>query len=146
MGQFRGFLGFAAVAIALAPWVGSIRPAQASLNVCNHSSRVTYVAVGYSLGEGRWQSEGWLLLSQGQCGTVVPGNLEPGSYYYLYAADKDEDRVWQGDTGEQWFCIKPEADFRLVFEGENCPDPETARRIFWEIRVRGTSHTENLVD
>jgi uncharacterized membrane protein len=98
------------------------------------------------LDKDRWQSEGWLLLGQGQCGTVVPGDLEPGSYYYLYASDKNEDSVWKGDNEEHWFCIKPNQDFRLTSTGNTCSETEAEKRIFWEIQVKGKSHTENLVD
>ncbi|MCL6435267.1 MAG: DUF1036 domain-containing protein [Leptolyngbyaceae cyanobacterium HOT.MB2.61] len=140
--------GFTVLAFVLAAgtFLARTSPADASLDVCNNSTHVAYVAVGYSLGESRWRSEGWLLLGQGQCGTVVPGDLTPGSYYYLYASNKEEDQIWQGEKGDQWFCINPEEDFRLTFTGDRCPEAENVRRIFWEVQVKGKSHTENLVD
>ncbi|WP_421657249.1 DUF1036 domain-containing protein [Leptothermofonsia sp. ETS-13] len=119
-----------AVAVATGTFLARTSPSAASLDVCNNSSQVAYVAVGYSLGESRWRSEGWLLLGQGQCGTVVPGDLAPGSYYYLYASDRDENRIWQGDKGDQWFCINLKEDFRLTFTGDRCPEAENVRRIF----------------
>lgn len=146
MDKYSSFWGVVVLTAGLGGMLGVATPASAALQVCNNSSREAYVAVGYSLGQNRWRTEGWLRLQKGKCGTVIKEDLNPGSFYYLYASDKNEELVWQGDTGDHSFCIKPDEDFTLTFAGENCIGEGIAKRNFWEVLVKGKSHTENLVD
>ncbi len=120
-------------------------PARADLRVCNDSTSTAYVAVAYSVADDRWQSEGWWRINKGDCGIVAKGKLD--GYYYLYAADEDENFVWKGEKPGQEFCVKANEDFKLVFDGDNCRGAGTTKRQFFELDLRGeTNFTQRLTD
>lgn len=76
--------------------------ALAGLEVCNDTSAMQTVAVGYQSGEG-WASEGWWNISAGDCAVVLGGKLKY-RYYYLLAKSEG----WSFDDQGFGFCTSPE--------------------------------------
>ncbi|MBD2665326.1 hypothetical protein B6N60_00069 [Richelia sinica FACHB-800] len=122
------------------------QPAQAQLKVCNESTSTAYVAVGYGLGDDKWKSEGWWRVPKGECETVVKQALDIEDFYYIYAADEDENFVWKGSNQDHKFCVNTQEDFSLVFSGDKCSGDNTDKRNFLEIKVDNPTYTYKLTD
>lgn len=92
-------LGFAMITVVLAAvWA---MPAHAWLRFCNDTGRTQNVAVGYQHGD-QWASEGWWVLSPGECKTTIAGDLEWRTYYYRIKSDG----VSRKDAADYYFCTK----------------------------------------
>lgn len=108
-------------------------PALASLTICNQTPETRSVAIGYPRGSD-WVSEGWWVLEQGDCATVIQDALQ--SRYYYYRSETDSGAA----AGEGYFfCTTPEPfaivgdtrcrergyaseDFRQIDTGETARD------------------------
>lgn len=70
--------------------------AKADFRVCNATSNLVGVAIGYRARAG-WISEGWWHIKPSSCETLIDTPL--GSrYYYLYAEDATRGGRWEGPT------------------------------------------------
>ncbi|MGB0697089.1 MAG: DUF1036 domain-containing protein [Rhodospirillaceae bacterium] len=67
--------------IVMGTWMAMSAPAHAWLRFCNDTGRTQNVAVGYQEGDD-WVSEGWWVLSSGECKKVLSGDLRYRNYYY----------------------------------------------------------------
>lgn len=110
------------VAVAMTGVAGS---ANAALRICNETTFVQSVTVGYEGPEG-WTSKGWWNIDPSDCSVVVGGELQ--QRYYYYRAE-----VNGGDfPGEGYmFCTTPQ-EFEIVGD-TNCEargyDNESFREI-----------------
>src|SRR5664279_1353400 len=75
----------AAAAVALAFSGMASAPARADLKLCNNSTGVVHIAVGYKDKEG-WASDGWWTVNPNACSSILKGALI-ARYYYIYAVD-----------------------------------------------------------
>jgi uncharacterized membrane protein len=114
------------------------------LKVCNKSGKTAFVAVAYAGNNANWISEGWYEINPRKCETVVDTKLVSGDFYYLYASDRNDAWVWEGKT-DQLFCVHPTDQFDYSTKKDSeCGGGGTELRPFWEVKVDGTSYTENL--
>lgn len=146
MRRYQSLVGLATFTIAMGASLGIASPASASLQVCNNSSNAAYIALGYSAGPNRWQSQGWWKVQTGQCSTVLSGNLQPGTYFYLYAINQPRTRIWQGTDQNTWFCVNPTDNFQITMLGDECSGVGTSKQFFWEVAVKDVSQTVTLSD
>ncbi len=86
-------------AIILAVGMTATGPAVAGLAVCNDTSALHSVAIGYRSDEG-WISQGWWNIEPDQCATVLAGDLVNRYYYLMAKADG-----WVFDHKGVGFCI-----------------------------------------
>ncbi|WP_170294943.1 DUF1036 domain-containing protein [Roseospira navarrensis] len=93
------------------------------LEICNQTSVVRWVAIGYSK-DDLWTSEGWWQVEPGDCALVLDEELAQ-RYYYYRAEDPDE--RFQGDG--YMFCTVDDA-FTIV------GDHDCAGRGYEEVAFR----------
>lgn len=105
--------------------IGMSGAAQASLEICNDTTALQSVSVGYEAPDG-WTSEGWWNVDPGECKTVVGGDLKD-RYYYMRAEVKGGD--FEGDGF--YFCTSPK-EFKIVGDTE-CDARDYDREDFIEI-------------
>jgi uncharacterized membrane protein len=74
-------------------------PAVAGLAVCNDTTVLHSVAIGYR-GDDGWVSQGWWNIEPDQCATVLAGDLVNRYYYLMAQADG-----WAFDHEGIGFCI-----------------------------------------
>ena len=107
--------------------------AQAGLEICNQTSAVQGISIGYKDGE-TWVSEGWWNIDPGACAIVVGGNLK--NRYYYYRAEVNGGPF----KGEGYmFCTTPE-DYTIVGDN-NCSGRGYDREAFSEVDT-GTKATD----
>lgn len=127
-------------------------PAEAGFRVCNRSSQRIDVAFGYPHAQFGWTSEGWWVLSPGQCRLVMRGDLT-NRFYYLYATGSEGGR-WQAQPGQDggFFCVQ---SARFVLQNRNflrgstldCGAYNLEGRQFLVVDTRGAAnHIHNLRD
>ena len=101
MRKLYKFVGLAAIVSGIASSLAFAAPAKAGLEFCNKGKQGTaFVAIAYPIGKGQWQTEGWLNLKEGECGTLIEGDLD--NRYYYYFAETTGNYTWEGD---QKFCV-----------------------------------------
>lgn len=101
-------------------------PAHADLRVCNDTTSLIGVALGYRLA-GEWISEGWWQVPGETCASLIEGDLA-NRYYYLYAEDADRGGQWRGEVA---MCV---SDLEFRIEGvEECFSRGHAKSGFFEI-------------
>lgn len=78
---------------------------QAGFKICNESTEVANVSIGYNHADYGWTSEGWWKLEEGECTVLIKGDLL-NRYYYIYAAGEDGG-TWSGSESQQGghFCV-----------------------------------------
>jgi uncharacterized membrane protein len=118
--------------LALLAMLATAAPARADLRVCNESSNLVSVALGYRSDRG-WQSEGWWQASPRQCAIVVQGDLS-SRFYYLYIADDIGGGAWDGD---HFMCTRDES-FQ-IFDTGDCLARGYERTGFFEIDTQNRS-------
>jgi uncharacterized membrane protein len=80
-----------------------------AVRVCNRSSSVATVAVGYKR-ESEWVAEGWWTVKTSTCtGALVTGI---NSSVYMYATSSDGG-IWVPDVGQVKFCVDVRDPFDL---------------------------------
>lgn len=146
MRRDQSLLGVSALLAAGGMLLSSAAPAQAELKVCNSATTTALVAIGYSLNNNQWFSAGWWEIPKNHCGTLVQGDLKPGAFFYLYAKNKDETWIWQGEDKTAWFCINPTARFVFTLKADECFGTGTTKKLFREVMVKGKNHQVNLID
>ena len=100
--------------------------ALADLRVCNDTTSMIGVALGYRIG-GEWISEGWWQVPGETCASLIEGDLG-NRYYYLYAEDADRGGQWRGEVA---MCA---SDSEFKIEGiQECFSRGYGRIGFFEI-------------
>jgi len=83
-------------------WLGWAGAVQADLKICNDTTVLQSIAIGFK-GDADWMSQGWWNIDPGDCATVVSGDLKQRYYYYF--ADAGDD-AFEGQ--EFFFCANDE--------------------------------------
>ena len=96
----------AAVTVCAGVFV-SAAPAHADLRVCNDTTSLVGVALGYRK-DGDWISGGWWQVPGETCTSLIEGDLS-SRYYYLYAEDGNRGGQWRGDI---FMCVS-ELEFKI---------------------------------
>ncbi len=104
----------------------STLPAHAELRVCNQTSNLISVALGYRAERG-WMSEGWWQTPPGDCRVLYQGDLQ-SRFYYLHAVDDIGGGAW---AGEIFMCTRDETF--TIFGVEDCLARGYERTGFFEI-------------
>jgi uncharacterized membrane protein len=73
--------------------------AYSGLKFCNKTVKPFSVALGYiTVADRQWHSTGWYNINPGDCGDVLPGDLD-NRYYYFYAFRDDNYVIKGNDEG-----------------------------------------------
>ena len=118
--------------------VSFILPAQADLKVCNDTTSLVGVSVGYRLAEG-WITEGWWRIPSKVCTSVIEGDLS-SRYFYLHAEEAESGGKWRGPvfmcTSNKEFKIEGVKDcFARGFERTGFFEVDTADQKNWQVRL-----------
>ncbi len=105
--------------------IGMTGAAQASLEICNDTTALQSVSVGYETSDG-WTSEGWWNVEPTECKIVIGGDLKD-RYYYLRAEVKAGE--FEGDGF--YFCTSPKE--YLIVGDTDCVARDYDREDFIEI-------------
>ena len=119
-------LGMTLIGAMLASLAFFATPAYADLRVCNESSNLVSVALGYRAERG-WMSEGWWQAGPGDCRVLYQGDLER-RFYYLFAVDDIGGGAWDGSV---FMCTRDETF--TIFGVEDCLARGYERTGFFEI-------------
>ena len=119
-------LGMTLIGAMLASLAFFATPAYADLRVCNESSNLVSVALGYRAERG-WMSEGWWQTPPGDCRVLYQGDLER-RFYYLFAVDDIGGGAWDGSV---FMCTRDETF--TIFGVEDCLARGYERTGFFEI-------------
>ena len=101
-------------------------PARADLRICNETSNLLSIALGYRAERG-WMSEGWWQAPAGDCRILYQGDLER-RFYYLFAVDDIGGGAWDGSV---FMCTRDETF--TIFGVEDCLARGYERTGFFEI-------------
>jgi uncharacterized membrane protein len=82
--------------------------AQADLRICNKTSELIGVAIGYR-DSTDWQSEGWWRIPPDQCESVIESSLS-ARFYYLYAEHASQEDTWGGNI----YMCSSSKDFQIT--------------------------------
>jgi len=120
-------------------------PAQAELKVCNNTSSLVGVSVGYRLPTG-WVTEGWWRIPADACAIVLEGDLD-ARYFYLHAEDAETGGRWRGPvfmcTSSQKFKINGLKDcFTRGFEQTGFFEVDTADQKNWQVRLTESNQSK----
>ncbi len=100
---------FAAVLL----WTAAAMPAAADFQVCNDSTKVAHVSVGYYNNE-TYLTRGWWEIPSSGCLVIYPGPLK-WPVYYVYAISPEDEygnfEVWSGDFA---LCIHRPNPFEIT--------------------------------
>jgi len=119
-------------------------PARADLRICNETSNLLSIALGYRAERG-WMSEGWWQAPAGDCRILYQGDLER-RFYYLFAVDDIGGGAWDGSV---FMCTRDETF--TIFGVEDCLARGYERTGFFEIDTQNKADwtlqlTENAGD
>jgi uncharacterized membrane protein len=135
----RYLTGIGLVAIATGVFTSlAFSPAtsRVGLEFCNHSNRGKIrVTVAYLAERDLWTTKGWLHLEEGECGSLMEGQLK--NRYYYYFAETGGDYRWRGD---QQFCVS-NRQFTFNDADKQCEGAESR----WE-RLRELDTGRDAVD
>lgn len=98
---------FAVICISTA-WLGSTSPANADFRLCNDTTSLVGVALGYRE-SSKWITEGWWQIPGETCASLIEGDLN-SRFYYIYAEDADKGGQWRGEI----FMCTADREFRIV--------------------------------
>jgi len=123
-------------------------PAFADLRICNETSNVVSVSLGYRAERG-WMSEGWWQTPPGDCRTLYQGDLAR-RFYYLYAVDDIGGGAWDGQV---FMCTRDETF--TIFGVEDCLargyertgffEIDTQNRTDWTLQLTESAGAPNVV-
>jgi uncharacterized membrane protein len=119
-------LGITLIGTLLAGFAFSAMPARADLRICNETSNLVSVALGYRAERG-WMSEGWWQTPPGDCRILYQGDLQK-RFYYIYAIDDKAGGAWDGSV---FMCTRDETF--TIFGVEDCLARGYERTGFFEI-------------
>jgi uncharacterized membrane protein len=107
-------------------------PARADLRICNETSNLVSVALGYRADRG-WMSEGWWQANPGDCRVLYQGELQR-RFYYIFAADDVAGGAWDGAV---FMCTRDETF--TIFGVEDCLARGYERTGFFEVDTQNRS-------
>ena len=118
--------------------------ASAELRVCNDTSYIQAISVGYNNGNiqaisvgynngNNFVSEGWWNIDPGSCATPIQGDLQ--TRYYYYRAEIDGGKF----NGEDYMFCTSTVEYTIVGD-KNCGGRGYDRESFREIDT-GANHT-----
>ncbi len=111
----------AVTVIAVTPKIAS-----AGLRVCNDTSSLVGVSLGYRK-DNNWRTEGWWRIPGNQCASLINGTLE-SRYYYVYAEDAERGGQWRGEVT---MCTR-DREFTII-GNKNCFQRGHQKTDFFEI-------------
>lgn len=119
-------------------------PARADFRVCNDTTSLVGVALGYSE-EGDWVTEGWWQIPGETCASLLDGTLN-SRYYYIYAEDADRGGQWRGDiimcTANAEFRIEGnDSCFERGYQKTGFFEIDTDNRDSWMVRLTESGRT-----
>ncbi|TPW26721.1 DUF1036 domain-containing protein [Pararhizobium mangrovi] len=116
--------------------------AKADFRVCNGTSDLVGVAIGYRAAEG-WTTEGWWQVPGSSCATLIKGELS-SRYYYLYAEDAGRGGRWGGPID---MCVA-DKEFKVVgvhdcfargYQRMGFKEYDTGRQGSWMVQLTAGS-------
>jgi len=113
-------------------------PARADFRVCNATSTLVGVAIGYRASAG-WITEGWWHIEKSKCKTIIEGPLS-SRYYYLYAEDAERGARWEGPVkmciADKEFKITGVQDcFKRGFQRAGFQEYDTKEQQSWMVQL-----------
>lgn len=131
-------LAFCFMALATAP-------ARADFRVCNATSTLVGVAIGYRAKAG-WITEGWWHIEKSKCKTIIEGPLS-SRYYYLYAEDAERGVRWEGPIkmciADKEFKITGVNDcFKRGFQRAGFQEYDTKEQQSWMVQLTDQPKTD----
>lgn len=131
-GALGFYIGIFSLGMAMAA------PAKADFRICNDTTSLVGVALGYSK-EKKWFTEGWWQIPGETCASLVKGNLS-SRYYYVYAEDADKGGQWRGGvfmcTSNKEFKIEGiEKCFERGHDKIGFFEIDTGNRASWMVRL-----------
>ncbi|WP_421656012.1 DUF1036 domain-containing protein [Leptothermofonsia sp. ETS-13] len=128
MGKYLGLIALTAIAAGIITSFSFATSAKTKLEICNRSDEGTVqVAIAYPNGKNGWNSQGWLSLKEGECSTMLEGNLT--NRYYYYYAWADSAYSWKG---EHRFCVS-NRKFAFVNADRQCKGANSRWENFREL-------------
>ncbi len=126
-------------------------PAQADLRICNDTSEMVGVAVGYRT-DVTWITEGWWRIPGETCAVVIEGDLT-SRYIYLNAEDASGRERW---LGRVFMCTSPK-EFKITglqdcfargYDRTGFFEVDTGQQTSWQVRLSdiGNSRTSDNRD
>lgn len=125
-------LGTTLIGAMLASLTFFATQARADLRVCNETSNLVSVALGYRADRG-WMSEGWWQALPGDCRVLYQGELQR-RFFYIFAADDVVGGAWDGSV---FMCTRDETF--TIFGVEDCLARGYERTGFFEIDTQSRS-------
>jgi uncharacterized membrane protein len=119
-------LGMTLISTLFASLAFFATPAHADLRICNETTHLVSVALGYRAERG-WMSEGWWQTPPGDCRVLYQGDLER-RFYYIFAVDDIGGGAWDGSV---FMCTRDETF--TIFGVEDCLARGYERTGFFEI-------------
>ncbi len=125
-------------------FAASSNPARADLRICNDTSSLVGVAIGYR-NDGEWVSEGWFQVQGNSCNAVIEGTLN-SRFYYIYAEDSSQGGQWRGDiflcTDDMEFKIDGVKDcFKRGYMRSGFFEIDTGNQANWLVRLTEQSRS-----
>ncbi|MEE9314765.1 MAG: DUF1036 domain-containing protein [Rhizobiaceae bacterium] len=135
--------------VVLLGTLGTYSPAHADLKVCNNTSVMVGVSVGYRLTKG-WITEGWWRIPANVCTSVFKGDLN-SRYFYLHAEDAETGGRWRGPvfmcTSSKQFKIGGLKDcFTRGFERTGFFEVDTGDQKNWQVRLTEAGKSKKEAD
>ena len=123
--------------------------ALADLKVCNNTSSLVGVSVGYRLKDG-WMTEGWWRIPARICTSVIEGDLT-SRYFYLHAEESETGGRWRGPvfmcTSNKEFKIKGLKDcFARGYERNGFFEVDSADQKNWQVRLTEANQSKKDAD
>lgn len=120
-------------------------PARADFRVCNATSTLVGVAIGYRASAG-WITEGWWHIEKSKCKTIIEGPLS-SRYYYIYAEDAERGARWEGPVkmciADKEFKITGVKDcFKRGFQRAGFQEYDTREQQSWMVQLTDQPKTE----
>jgi uncharacterized membrane protein len=118
--------------------ISAAAPAWADFRVCNATSTLVGVAIGYRASAG-WITEGWWHIEKSRCKTIIEGPLS-SRYYYLYAEDAEHGVRWEGQVkmciADKEFKITGVKDcFKRGFQRAGFQEYDTKEQQSWMVQL-----------
>ncbi|WP_336278554.1 DUF1036 domain-containing protein [Bartonella sp. CB175] len=116
--------------------------AKADFRVCNSTQQSVGVALGYRTFSG-WVSEGWWVIPDAECKTLVEGALS-SRFYYFYAEGAHKKEIWPGPVTmcvkDGQFTIKGVHDcFARGFQKAGFKEIDTGNQTSWMLQLTDKS-------